>query len=454
MAALAAAPGAFGQTAGRQDVAHAVRVLKNLDTDMTKEQAVAALETAAAADSGAYAMNCLGLAYMAGVGTGADSAKAVAWLERAGRGGYANAYHNLGIMYKYGKGGVRQDFSRAYAYFCAGADSGSVSCTYDKGFMLYKGLGCRQDYAAAVGCFRPAAERSHKPSLYMLGLCYRNGYGVEKDTAMAMDCLRRSAALGFREAREEIERPFEETYLSGAFCADGDSGIPEVSAAVNDPALMGGCWQGHLVLYDWSGQHVIGEKPLAMSALVSGREVSGSMVVGADSVPFSGRISTGNNSLVFTSGRLSLPERYSTDGDVKYRMDNMTFDVWNNRISGRLNLYSLKLKEPERPMYFELRRDGGSSSADEADRYSRLSVAPNPFVRDFSATFELKESADVVLRVFNIYGMMVWQKDLGRMSKGGNTVSLSPDIRPGKYILNIKAGGQTMHAIIIKEGGM
>lgn len=446
----------FGQVANTS-IDHAVRILKGIDTDKTHDWAIKVLESSAVNDSSAYAMNSLGLAYMAGIGVDADSTKAVKWLECAGQGGYADAYHNLGMIFKYSRCGVRQDFERAYKYFYTGADSGSISCIYDKGFMLYKGLGCKQSYKEAVKCFQTAAESKHSPSLYMLGLCYRNGYGVEKNTAAASDYLNRSAILGYRDAREELNRNNEETYLHNLYSDSGEhsyipNSIPNVSTEINDINLIDGNYQGHLVMYDWSGNFILGEKPLTMSANRNGSEVFGSMVVGADTVPFRAAI-TDNNKLTFQKGNLMLYERYEQGGKVKYRMDNMKFDLWDNKISGILNLYSLKLKEPERPMYFELHRNNVDGASQE-DKYSYISISPNPFELSFKAAFELQNDADIQARIFNIYGMMEWQKELGNFKKGKNEILLSPNIKPGKYILSIKAGKQTLRTIIIKEGGI
>lgn len=445
---------AFAQI-DKDAVAHAVKVLKNLETDKSHEWAITTLTNAAVNDSSAYAMNCLGIAYMAGLGVNVDSTKAVEWLERAGREGYAEAYHNLGFIYKYSRCGVRQDFQKAYQYFVAGADKGSVSCMYDKGFMLYKGLGCTQDYRMAVECFNAAAVSNHRPSLYMLGLCYRNGYGVEKNAATAFEYLTRSASLGYRDAREELERSNEETYLHETLYDTSDysyipDSMPAVSPKVNDTDMIAGDYQGYIVIYDWSGKFLLGEKPLSMSVRKNGNAVDGSMVVGVDTVPFRADV-TSDNRMVFSKGNMMLRERYSGEDKVKYRMDDMVFDAWNNKICGRLNLYSLEMKEPERPMYFEFYRNSETGGT-TGQQNNNVTIAPNPFETAFTAMFELDSDADVQALIFNTYGMMEWKKDLGHLAKGRHEVTLSPNIRSGKYIMSIKAGKQNFHVIIIKGG--
>lgn len=446
----------YGQD-GNATINHAVRILKNIDTDQTKEWAIATLENAATKDSSAYAMNCLGLVYMAGIGVNADSLKAVTWLTDAGVNGYADAYHNLGMIYKYSKCGVKQNFEKAYHYYSAGADKGSVMCMYDKGFMLYKGLGCNQNYQAAVKCFLNAAEHSNSPSLYMLGLCYRNGYGVAKDAEKASLYLKRSATLGYHDAMDELEHSNEENYLHETLQNNDayssiPTAMPEMFSEINDTSLVAGSYHGFLVMYDWSGKYILGEKPLAMNVKRESSEVTGFMILGEDTVPFKADI-TSDNKMIVNKGNLMLNERYSGEEAVKYKMNDIIFDVWADKISGRLNLYSLKLKEPERPMYFELQRDtDGNESQDE--KFNNIKTAPNPFIADFKATFELQEASDAQIRIFNKNGLVVWQQNLGHLNKGKHEITLSPDITSGIHIINIKAGNQILRSIIIKEGGI
>ena len=354
-------------------VERANRVLKGIDESKTKDWAINVLETAVTQDSSALAMNSLGIAYLQGNGVEADTTMGISWMEKAGQQGYSNAYHDLGIVYKYSKYGVGQDFKKAYSYFNIGAKLCGLSCLYDKGYMLYKGLGCQQDYAEAVKCFKRAAKERHLPSIYMLGLCYRNGYGVERDEEQATDLLFRAAMLGYRDAREELDRPNAENSLYDPE-VQAPAYMPEISPVVNDTCLLAGSYHGCLLTYDWSGQYVIGEKPMYMTIHKDGPEVSGLLSLGADTVSFAAELTT-DNRLDFSKGGLSQKERYTTNGTVKYRIDNVLFDICNSKISGRLNLYSLSQKEPERPMCFELVRNGQESLAQQCTA-SKVTVSP------------------------------------------------------------------------------
>ena len=441
-----------------EELRHAVRVLKGIDTDQTKQWAVALLKDAAENDTASYAMNTLGLVYMAGIGVEQDTAQAVEWLEKAAAHGYGDAYHNLGMMYKDGTGGVRQDFEKAYSLFRTGAENCSVTCKYDTGFMLYKGLGCPQDYARSAELFSEAAESDHSPSLYMLGLCYRNGYGVEQDIARATACLKRAAMLSFGPAMEELLRPEPENYLHEELVENETYGsipdqMPDISPEVNDTSLVFGHHQGFVVMYDWSGHFILGEKPVSMDFYrKEDGKVSGTMILGSDTIPFAASL-TGNGKLHFADGRLLLNERYNK-GKVNYRMDSATLDLWQDKIRGRLCLYSLKLREPERPMYIELSARGnidGDVSADE--RYSVIHAMPNPFTQEFDAAFELAESCQAQVRIFDQSGRMAFSQDLGVLQAGEHHVKVAPAIKNGTYVLNIRAGRQMLRTIIVKKGG-
>lgn len=346
--------------AGNDEVMHAVGVLKGIYQDYTKEKAVSILLNAAENDTVAYAMNALGLAYMEGIGTEQNAEKAISWLKKAGENGYCDAYHNLGVIYKLGKCGEKQNFTAAYNAFIKGAEAGSDACRYGAGFMLYKGLGCAQDYGKAMELFQTASDNGNVYATYMLGLCYRNGYGTAQDEEQGMELLNQAATLGYSAAIEEMSRKNPENYLSGIIVSDSaftdiPASMPEIKADVNDTTLLRGKYSGCVVMYDWSGRHVLGEKPVCMSVSRTGEEISGYLLLGTDSVPFKADI-TAEGSLKFKKSYVSLKERYTFNGKVQYRLDSADLDIWNDRIRGRLSLYSLSQREPERPMFMELYR--------------------------------------------------------------------------------------------------
>lgn len=354
----------LNKTAGR-----AIEIIQH-PKDYTEKKHSWALRTLSditAGDSVSYYLFYLGLAYLDGIGVASDVDKAVTLLEKAGQAGYDRAYNVLGNMYKQGGNGVRQDFRKAYRYYCTGAERGHNMCIYYKGLMQYKGLGCRQDYKEAAMTFLTSANDRDANSLYMLGLCSRNGYGLAKDSAAALFCLQRAARMHCPEASEELMRPHEETYMHDVYAtAPGYSYIPDSLPDVRPSAvavdLPAGDYRGFIVTYDWSGKYILDERPFAMTLNgVTGGGLSGTLTVGDESAKFCGTLSGGR--LVFTEGGLTMPDRYVRGGKQYYDFGDMALEACGGKVRGRLSLKSRSRKEPGNPMYFELVGNASGASA-------------------------------------------------------------------------------------------
>lgn len=441
------------------NIMHAVGVLKGLYDDYTKKHAVAILQDAISTDTTGYVMNVLGLVYMDGVGVEKDAGKALHLLNEAGMHGCIEAYHNLGVLYKLGKCDMRQDFVKSYEAFAKGAELGSAVCKYDAGFMLYKGMGCTQNYAEAFQLFQSAAENGHSGAMYMLGLCYRNGYGTKQDEEKGMKLLNKSADLGYHYAMEELTRPNPENcmhdiYVSGDGFCDIPETMPTIQSDVNDTTLLNGHYEGFIVMYDWSGKHVLGERPAFMSINRAGNDAEGLMVLGNDTITFRADIME-NGSLKFKKSYAKLNERYTFSGKANYSLSHSNLDIWNDKIRGDLSLYNIKHREPEKPMYMELYRRSSAGTNDNctSEFYNHITIVPNPFSNQFEALFELSHSSTATVRIFDKFGKMVWHQNLGTLGEGRNQKTIFPNLLPGSYVLNIAAGQQTLRAIIVKNGG-
>ena len=354
----------LNKTAGR-----AIEIIQHPKayTEKKHSWALRKLSDITAGDSVSYYLFYLGLAYLDGIGVASDVDKAVTLLEKAGQAGYDRAYNVLGNMYKQGGNGVRQDFRKAYRYYCTGAERGHNMCIYYKGLMQYKGLGCRQDYKEAAMTFLTSANDRDANSLYMLGLCSRNGYGLAKDSAAALFCLQRAARMHCPEASEELMRPHEETYMHDVYAnAPRYSYIPDSLPDVRPSAvavdLPAGDYRGFIVTYDWSGKYILDERPFAMTLNgVTGGGFSGTLTVGDESAKFCGTLSGGR--LVFTEGGLTMPDRYVRGGKQYYYFGDMALEACGGKVRGRLSLKSRSRKEPGNPMYFELVGNASGASA-------------------------------------------------------------------------------------------
>ena len=430
--------------------ATAMETLKGIDNTMDMRQALDVVRDHAVNDSNAYAMNALGIAYMAGKGTVQDSALAVFWMEQAGEHGYKEAYNNLGMMYKNKDGRNRRYLEKAVSYFKQGTERNSVMCSYALGYMFYKGLGCTQDYTKALALFEKGVGKDHAPSLYMTGLCFRNGYGTEQNEQKAAFYLKRAATSGYSPALEELCRPCPENAYA---CGQNLSKMPHVKTDINDTSLLYGEYKGFLTLYDWSGTFVIGEKEISLQIKNNGETFSGTMVFGKDSVAFNARMDD-NGRLTFLNGDVSLKERYLVNKvpQVDYLLEDAALDIRNNSVSGTLSLFSTVLNEPERPMYMTLYR-AVSGNGTEKSPFNAIKVSPNPFGGELNATYSLAERGPVTARIYDQSGVCVYSNNLGTMDAGEHSATLYPSLRQGHYILSITAGLQTLRTIIVKNGG-
>lgn len=90
---------------------------------LTAGEAVRAIQSAAVrGDAGSQ--NALGVMYSKGIGVVTNYARAAYWFQRAADQRYGAALYHLGVLYKVGPAGIKQDLSRANDYFTAAALAG------------------------------------------------------------------------------------------------------------------------------------------------------------------------------------------------------------------------------------------------------------------------------------------------------------------------------------------
>lgn len=434
-------------------VSYATNVLKGLDDKTEKNVAIRILTECAMSDN-ARAMNALGIAYMNGLGVLADSTQGLAWLEKAGEHGYAEAYHNAGMIYKDGRNGVRQNFTRAVEMFSKGVAAKSIMCHYDLGYMLYKGLGCTQDYGKAADLFQIGVDADHSPCLYMLGLCYRNGYGVERDTTRASFLLNRAATLNYRAAMEELARNRAENSWNEmeAIVVQGmevPASMPQIEPWITDVADLAGEYNGTLAIYDWSGHTVINELPLTVDMRCNGDTIQGIWREGADTVSFTATV-TDCGSLKFHKSTIRKWDRYTDGATVLYRFQNADMCLENGMFIGSLRLYSVANKEPERPMYICLSKKTPTDSASASS--SHLNAYPNPFSSKINLSFELERPENnCYIGLYSQSGICTFSASLGRLSSGSHTFVISPNLPDGLYVMRVTAGDCRYQTIVMKK---
>lgn len=448
----------------------------------------------------AEAMNALGLIYNKGISVPINEQEGVQWLEKAAEAGYAKALYNLGLLLKetvnptdqtralayfekaakagYTKAyntwggmvmkgiGTPQNYPLALSIFKEGADKGDPNSTYSVGYMYYKGLGCTQNYSLAVQQFELGAQKGSLSAMYMLGLCYRNGYGVTIDTDKAKFWLSKSAARGLKKSEIELEEPEAENAQPNQTKTVSQA-IPEVITITETEAPetfqkvkqapistnISGSYIGQLLRYDWSGQNIISKTPLQIDLTQEGKQL---VVVwkeqAGDSVAFNAQIQ--ENAIVFQDSKIDRTEHFYKDTVATYQFKEAKLQLLQTDeslfIIGNLNLYNIKERENERPMYLILdKKQKKNSSANEI--FSSVVIYPNPVVSDFNLSFDLAKDVDATMSIYYITGRELYREQWNNLSAGKQTKTIALNAPAGYYLLRLTYGNEVKTTLLIKK---
>lgn len=443
----------YGQT-DTEELRLAVDILKGKDNTKDKTWALDQLLESQNYENDAFVQNVLGIAYLHGIGTDPDTVKAIAYFEQSGLMGYSPAYHNLGMYYKYADNG-RQDFVKAYETFSKGAELDDPNCCYNTGYMKYKGLGCQQNYGEAFCLFSKAAGFNHAPSVYMLGLCYRNGYGVEADTAIGNILLRQSAGLGYEDAIEElfIEEPENNAFIHSAEY-DETMQYPDIMPDIQpylplNNKVMTGSYQGFVVTYDWSGEHLISEKPLSVDMTVQRDTAMGRWIQGPDTIMFTAEVGL-DGIFCFDSVEKDMYDRYSPDFTSRYRFEKVDMNYIRGFITGQLCLFSISEREPERPMYVSLHKTSGIEEDDNPEEFTKIAAFTDPYSHQITLKFELSQPVpSAQISIYDRTSVNVGNYTCGAMEAGINVVNFSPGLHEGYYVIYVVTEIQRYQTVIV-----
>ena len=135
-----------------------------------------------------------------------DAEEAVKWYSKASELGYSDSICRLAGAYKYGHG-IEMDMNNALLlYKKAIATDGNVDALLDLGLCYLKGEGVPVDYKRGFFLMERSAKQGNMMAQYNLGTLYRIGGGVEPDIDEALRWYRLSAAQGYEQAVDFLER--------------------------------------------------------------------------------------------------------------------------------------------------------------------------------------------------------------------------------------------------------
>lgn len=400
----------------------------------------------------ATAMNAIGLMYLKGYGTRADTIMALSWWEKAGIHGCSDAYNNIGLFYKTEDSHL--NLEKAYTYFFKAAEKGNLMGCYFIGYMLYKGLGCEQSYEKAIEYFKIGAKDNYAPSLYMLGLCYRNGYGIEQNETTGKLFLQQAASQSYKQALKELEQPVPENNSYSVYRTleqktnQSPTEYPQFEKPSKEIELIErGEYVGSLITYDWSGKYIVSEVPLKLAISSQGRQFTGEWHEGEkESISIAGEIR--GNKLIFTDQTKRINGRYKNMAQsfILQEADIQVVEVENEiSILGTIQMYSESTKEKERPMYLSITKKNKKTDK------SIITAYPNPFTQELNLLINMQNSDKVCLFIYSIKGEPVYQYDAGVVSAGEQHITVYPNLTKGTYIIKVFIGKEENQLTIISK---
>ncbi len=149
----------------------------------------------AAEQGSSTALFNLGLIYHYGRGVVKDIPKAIEFYVKSAELGDDTAWLNLAIIYDFGQG-VGADHALALKYYQRAADLGNGQAQSNLGFMYEVGKGVAVDAVKAHIWYEKSASQNNPQGLNNLATFYREGVVVAQNQAKAVDLYRRAAALG------------------------------------------------------------------------------------------------------------------------------------------------------------------------------------------------------------------------------------------------------------------
>jgi len=137
---------------------------------------------------------------MRGNGVSRSVSDAVKWFEKAANKGHMKAKYELGKIYYYGKGDIKQNFERSAKWLLGSAINGNDDAQYKLGVLYLKGQGVTKSGHQAQDWLSKASEQNNPYALLVLGKMYYHGQSIGKDIVKARALLTIARDQGDEEA--------------------------------------------------------------------------------------------------------------------------------------------------------------------------------------------------------------------------------------------------------------
>ena len=116
----------------------------------------------------------------------------------------AAAANSLGVWYEKGLHGLRPNLEEAKNWYELAAGHGNALAMHNLGDLYRQGKGVKQDGGEAFRWYKKAAEAGHAIGLEDMADCYLKGIGVEANRAEALRLYREAAQKGRKSAAQKL----------------------------------------------------------------------------------------------------------------------------------------------------------------------------------------------------------------------------------------------------------
>jgi len=165
----------------------------------------------------------LGLRYLLGEGTDADTLKGAFWIRRAADQNSADAQYNLGIMEFNGWGMPWNPFE-AYKLFKAAAANGMAEAQYIFSMFLTENLVVQRNWEESYRWLKKAADANYAPAKEALADFEARGLGLSQPTTAKSDtastskkpAIKQTLGFVFQDAKPDTAVQSDETLLKDA----------------------------------------------------------------------------------------------------------------------------------------------------------------------------------------------------------------------------------------------
>lgn len=130
-----------------------------------------------------------------------DMPEALKWYKAAANAKNPQALFRMGVFYLDGMGPIGKDPKKAAEYFYESAKMGYAQAQHNLAVLFEEGRGVMKDNAAALFWYMQAARNGDAAAARTIGLFYLEGKGISRSITKAEEWLRKAAEAGDFEAQ-------------------------------------------------------------------------------------------------------------------------------------------------------------------------------------------------------------------------------------------------------------